>query len=126
MAKIPQISDAEWAVMDVLWARNPLTGNEVYQELVDNQEWQLKTVKTLLNRLVAKKAIAFKTEGRIYHYYPLVSKNDCIKKENNSFLQRLYQGSVKKMITAFAENDSLSADDIRELKEILKKYEENK
>jgi len=70
-----EISGAELEVMKVLWQQSPLTANEVVELLAD-ADWHEKTVKTLLNRLVAKQAIGFDKDGRAYRYYPLVAQAD--------------------------------------------------
>ena len=70
MPTIPTISDAEWEVMAVLWTTSPLTANEVVDRLEGRKTWSPRTVKTLLNRLVNKKALAYETRGNRYLYRP--------------------------------------------------------
>ncbi len=123
MSKIPRISDAEWTVMDVLWKKSPLTGNEVFSVL-SNTDWTLKTLKTLLNRLVNKKAISYKQDSRIYHYFPIITREECMQIENSTFLRKFYQGSVKSMFTGFVKSENLTREDIDELKDIIEKYKE--
>ena len=80
MKQIPRISESEWQVMRVLWAMSPATANQVVEALSDASEWKPKTIKTLLNRLVNKKALGFRqTDGRAYEYYPLVEEEQCIR-----------------------------------------------
>ncbi len=122
MENLPKITDAEWTVMDILWKKSPLSGKDVFEELKDKTDWKIKTLKTLLNRLVNKKAITFKQKSRVYLYSPLVSREDCIGFENKSFLHKFYQGSIKKMLTGFVENENLSSEDIEELQKIIDKH----
>jgi len=82
-----------------------------------------KTVKTLLNRLVGKKALGFDRQGREYLYYPLVDRDACIRAESRSFLKRVFDGAARPKLAAMIEGEDLSQDDIRELKRILKKKE---
>ena len=119
MNKSPNITEAEWAVMKVLWAENPLTGNAVAQKLERTHSWKLKTVKTLLTRLVNKKVLSYQKQGREYHYYPLVRQRACVKAESRHFLSRVFNGAVKPMLATILENETLSDQEIRELKEIL-------
>ena len=121
MTKVPKISESEWQVMKVLWAHNPSTANEIVEALSAQTTWKPKTIKTLLNRLVQKKAVGFKKKGREYHYHPLAEEADCIKAESHSFLRRVYGGALMPMLAAFLESEELSAEDAKELKEILKK-----
>lgn len=119
MIDIPQISDAEWQVMKVLWAESPLTANEIIKKLTDNTSWKPKTIKTLLSRLVLKNALGFSNNGREYSYFPIILQDDCIKEENKSFLKRVYSGAVNVMFANFLEDYDLSKADIEELKRIL-------
>lgn len=119
MKSVPQISDAEWKVMKVIWAKSPITANQVVERLADEESWQPKTIKTLLNRLVKKKAIGYEPNGREYHYHPLVGECECVNLESRSFLKRVYGGAVKPMLAALIESERLSAEDIKELKQIL-------
>ncbi len=121
MRNIPKISESEWQVMKVLWAENPSTANRIVEVLSPKTTWKPKTIKTLLNRLVQKKAIGFKKKGREYHYYPLVAEDECIRAESRSFVQRVFGGAAKPMLAAFLENEDLSPEEIKELKRMLNK-----
>ena len=120
MKKTPRISESEWQVMKVVWGKNPSTANEVVQALSETK-WSPRTIKTLLNRLVNKKALGFERKGREYHYYPLAAEDECIRAESKSFVARVYGGAMKPMLAAFIENENLSAEDLKELKRILDK-----
>ncbi|MBP2657230.1 MAG: transcriptional repressor, CopY family [Firmicutes bacterium] len=119
MKKLPQISDAEWQVMKVFWENEPLTANEVIDKFDGATSWKPKTIKTLLGRLVKKKAISFNKDGRAYVYYPLIAENDCVKAESQSFLERVFSGSLNVMFANFLEEKNLSMAEIEELKRIL-------
>jgi len=119
MKKVPKISKSEWLVMQVLWSKGPLTANEVVEKLAKRTRWKPKTIKTLINRLVKKKAVKFQKEGRKYRYYPAVSESKCVRTETQSFLRRVYRDATKPMLAAFLEDAELSAEDVKEFKKIL-------
>lgn len=123
MKKTPRISDAEWQVMKVLWARWPVTAAEVVQALAHSR-WSDKTVRTLLNRLVRKRAAGFDKNGRTYLYRPLVDEQQCIHAETRSFLDRVYDGALLPMIAGFLDQTELSPQEIAELKRLLETREE--
>jgi BlaI family penicillinase repressor len=106
----------------VLWQKHPATANEVVESL-DHTTWNPRTVRTLLNRLVKKGALAFEQQGRRYEYYPLVAEDQTVREERKSFIKRVYDGSAMPMLAAFLEEEELSVDDIDRLKAILKKRE---
>lgn len=119
MKRQPKISESEWLVMQVLWARSRLTANEVVEELTGKTKWKPKTIKTLIHRLVKKGAMRFKKEGRKYRYYAAFSEGECVNMERQSFLLRVYRGAMRPMLAAFLEDADLSAEDVKELKRIL-------
>jgi BlaI family penicillinase repressor len=123
MNKTPGISETEWEVMKVVWARSPISAQEIIDALAARDDWHPKTVKTLLNRLIKKRALGFKKEGRAYLYRPLVAEKDCVAAESESFLDRVFGGSLKPMLAHFVERKKLSPDEIAELKRLLKQTE---
>ena len=123
MAKTPRISEAEWEVMKVLWQTSPRTANEIVDELTGKTHWKRETIRTLINRLVQKKAIAFEKKGRQYHYFPRVTEAEGIKAEAESFVRRIGGGSIEPMLAAFVEEKQLSAEKIAKLKCILNQAE---
>ena len=119
MKKIPKISETEWQVMKTLWLESPMTANQVVERLERITTWKPKTVKTLLNRLVNKKAIGFDREGRTYLYYPIVTENECRKAESQSFLERVYGGAFNAMFVHFLQDMDLSREEIEQLRQLL-------
>jgi BlaI family penicillinase repressor len=119
MKRTPKISEAEWEVMKVLWERSPRTANDIVEELTGKTHWKRETIRTLINRLVQKKALGFKKKGRQYHYFPQVTEAECIRAEAESFVRRIGGGSIEPMLAAFVEDKQLSAEKIARLKQIL-------
>ena len=117
--EIPNISESEWEVMNVLWEKAPLTANDVISSLQEKIDWKPKTVRTLLDRLVQKKVIGVNKDQRVYTFFPLYSQDECQRAEAHSFIKRIYGGTFKSMLVQFVEDDSLSETDIKELRSIL-------
>jgi len=121
MKKMPKISESEWVVMKAIWLENPITANRIVESLSGSCSWSPKTIKTLLNRLVQKGAVGFKSEGRVYNYYPMIEEAVFVKEESRSFLKRVFGGALKPMLATLVESEDLSEEDIKELKRVLKK-----
>ncbi|MDD3365614.1 MAG: BlaI/MecI/CopY family transcriptional regulator [Syntrophomonas sp.] len=119
MKEFSQISDAEWQVMQVIWGNSPITANEVIAQLDNNTDWKPKTIKTLIGRLVDKKVLGFHKEGKAYLYYPMVSENEGIRVESETFLKKVFNGSLNLMLANFIDEQRLSEEDIKELKRII-------
>jgi predicted transcriptional regulator len=114
-----RISDAESLVMEALWRASPLTAEDIAAAVGPEQNWSDKTVKTLLNRLLTKKAIAAMRDGRRYLYSPLVARTDYVQDESRGLIDRLFDGKLAPLVSHFAETKQLTVDDIAELKRLI-------
>lgn len=119
--KVPNISEAEWEVMNVLWKKAPQTASEVIFSLQKQTDWKPKTVRTLLDRLTQKKVVGVEKDQKVYTFFPLYSQDDCQHAEAQSFIKRIYGGALQSMLVQFIQEDSLSKEDIEELRSILDK-----
>jgi BlaI family penicillinase repressor len=120
MSQAHKISEAEWHVMKVLWKKAPLCAQEVAEQLTGTSSRNPKTVKTLINRLVAKKILGFKKVGRLHFFEPLLTEAECALEVSESFLDRVFGGSLQPLVAQFVRHQKLSAQDIEELQEILR------
>lgn len=118
---IPQISEAEFEVMKIVWKYAPISTNDITEKLLRTTEWSPKTIQTLIKRLVTKGALSYEKQGRMFIYTPLVKENEYIGEESNSFLKRFYNGDISAMVSAYLENDRLSDTDIEHLRSLLSK-----
>ena len=119
MNRLPQISEAEFEVMKIVWQYAPVSTNEIPDRLMKTTSWGAKTIQTLIKRLTNKGALTYEKEGRVYVYTPLVKENEYISQQSNSFLRRFYDGDITAMLSAYIKNDRLSAEEIGTLRSIL-------
>ena len=122
MKTAPRISDTEWELMRVVWARSPATAANIIATLTARDpSWHPKTARTLLARLVQKKALGFQPQGRAYAYIPLVSEADCVAAASESFVERVFGGSFRPMLAHLVERQHLTPQDLDELRILLDK-----
>lgn len=114
------ISEAEAVVMEVLWERNPQGADEVVAALASRNDWAEPTIKTLLNRLLNKGAIQATKEGRRYLYAPVLSRQAWVQQQSEGLLERVFGGRVAPLVAHFSERGKLSAQDIADLKKLVK------
>lgn len=107
--------------MKVVWDRGPLTAGEVVQALEDETDWRPRTIKTLLNRLVQKKAVEMSADGRRFLYRALVTRDECVRQETRSFLARVFDGAVAPAVVHFLQHEKLTAEEIQQLKQTLER-----
>ena len=103
-----RISDAEHAVMEVLWEEAPLTAQDVAERVDPERGWSTNTVKTLLGRLLAKSAIAHEEQGRRYLYRPLVARDDYVVGESRRLIDRQFGGCPTPLDEHLAQRDELT------------------
>lgn len=115
-----RISEAEHAVMEVLWERSPLTATDVCETVCRARGWSLPTVKTLLSRLVQKGAIETKPDGRRFLYSPLLERADYVGEESQRLVDRLFGGRAAPLLAHLAEAEALTPEDIAEIEALLK------
>ena len=119
MSKLPQISEAEFEVMKVIWKFAPISTNEVTEKLTQTTDWSPKTIQTMLKRLVTKKALTYEKQSRVFVYTPLVPETEYIRQESNSFLNKYYNGNIVSMLTSYLEDDKLSKTELDTLRHLL-------
>jgi len=115
-----RIGEAEYAVMEVLWQDAPLTATEVAERVPAERGWSIRTVKTMLARLLAKGVLAHEEEGRRYLYRPAVARADYVAQESGRLIDRMFGGRVTPLVAQLAERDRLSEADIAEIEALLK------
>ncbi|NCP18703.1 MAG: CopY family transcriptional repressor [Erythrobacter sp.] len=115
-----RISDAEHAVMEVLWDRHPLSATDVCDEICEARGWSMPTVKTLLARLVSKGALATEPDGRKFLYSPLIERADYVGGESQRLVDRLFGGRAASLFAHLAESESLTEEDLGEIERLLK------
>lgn len=121
MKSLPQISEAEFEVMKIVWKYAPISTNEITERLVKTTTWSPKTIQTLIKRLVTKGALSYEKQSRVFVYTPLVGEAEYIGQESNTFLNRFYDGNITAMLSAYINNDRLSEAEIDQLRSLLSK-----
>lgn len=129
MSKQIRIPPSEWVVMEILWEESPLSAAEIAERLPENDapgaEWNAKTVRAFLDRLLQKDAVSRKKIHGMYVFEPSVRREDALRQESRSFLDRFFQGNSLSMIRHFVENETLSDVDIERLKKLLDERKES-
>lgn len=110
--------------MEVLWRSSPRSAEDILAEVGPQQEWQEGTVKSLLNRLLKKKAVEAERDGRRYLYAPRLTREQYVSQESKGLLDRLFGGRVAPLVAHFSEHRKLSKKDIAELKKLLRELDD--
>ena len=115
-----KISEAEYEVMKILWEKKETTSCEIILEL-SNKNWTDNTIRTLINRLVDKKAIGIAgKKGRTYTYVPLIDENKYKVYVTKKYVEQMYNGSYVDFILDCIKDDKKAEREFLDLLKILK------
>ena len=114
-----KLSDAELDVMLAVWQSPPPIQRGDLEEQLKSHNWADTTVLTLLSKLVEKGYLSLERQGRRNLYYPLVSEADYRTWANRSFLGKMYQSSLRRMVASLVESQDLTDSDLQELEECI-------
>ncbi len=115
-----EITDAELEIMKVLWENGELTLNEIVEILSKDEKKNKSTIKTLLYRLIEKESVKSITNRKKENTYKAaIKKDEYLKKENESFLEKLYNGSTNKLLLNFVEEKKISKKDLQDLLDLI-------
>ncbi|CAN5695132.1 BlaI/MecI/CopY family transcriptional regulator [soil metagenome] len=119
------ITEAESQIMQALWRKTPLTADEIVADVRARQPWAEATVKTLINRLLKKKAIrSERVDGR-HQYVPLVDHANYVQDESQGLLDRLFEGQLSPLVAHFAQNRKLKPEEIARLKKLIAELDDD-
>jgi BlaI family penicillinase repressor len=118
-----RISAGESQIMQALWRAGPLTPDEIVREVAAAQNWGPATVKTLIGRLLKKKAMVSEREDGRTRYRPLVSREAFIQAESQGLLDRLFDGELAPLVAHYAKHRPLSAAEVARLKALIAELE---
>ena len=123
MAGSVQISEAEWDVMEAVWEAGSCTAAHAIKQLGATHEWNHRTVRTLLARLVEKGALEYEVDGPRYIYRAVVSRQECVRQESRSFVKKAFGGDLEALLVHFVTDAALDADEIDRLRKLLDQKE---
>jgi predicted transcriptional regulator len=124
--KAIRISEAESRVMRYLWESGAAKASEVVDALAEANEWTEATVKTLLNRLKNKGAVAAQSEGSYYIYTPVLTQENWLLEESTDLVDRLFDGRLAPLVSHFSSHGRLSDSDLAELRALIERLDDGR
>lgn len=119
--KVDKISESEAEIMRVVWEHEgPVTYSHIRTVLTGQKGWESPTVNTLVNRLV-KKGVLAQEKKEVYHYTALISEREYTQAKTRSFVQKVYGGNVKGLMSALISYGNVTQEDLEELQALWKK-----
>ncbi len=121
-----KLTNAEWQIMNALWSKYPATARQISGRLPEGVNWAYTTIKTMLTRLVEKKAVSEGKQGNTSYYEPLVTRNRARRSALSSLVNQAFDGTFGPLMHFLVEEENLSEKQRMELIEVLKNYRMNK
>ena len=118
-----ELTKTEWLVLECLWEESPKTVMQIVKDMKERADWAKSTSTTMVKRMTEKGLLRFEEGEKARLYYPMVDQEEAIHQETESFLDRVYQGSIGMMMSAMVKKNHLSEKDIAELHALLDEAE---
>jgi BlaI family transcriptional regulator, penicillinase repressor len=119
MSQHLKITDAEWEIMSTVWEKSPITVTEIIEKVSIQKSWRDSTIRTLIKRLTKKGFLKYEINGKAYLYSPAIEKDESIRTESDSLIDRVFGGATAPLLVYLARKTDLSKTEIEELKQIL-------
>ena len=116
----PKIFESEYRFCQILWEHEPIKSSELAKLCADQLQWKKSTTYTVIKRLTERGVI--KTENAVVT--SIVSKEEVQCAESHEVIEKTFDGSLPKFIAAFTRKQSLSKEEIAEIKSMIESYEE--
>lgn len=130
MGKETTPSETEWLVMEVIWnSGGDITASEIIKTLKGTLDVSARTIRVLINRLLAKGVIRYEVDSRdsrVYHYYVVKSREECLEEKQNRFVRNYFGGNSTLAVASFLENAKLSDEQFAELEQLVEKMKEGR
>ncbi len=126
-ARTPEeLTEAEWAIMKVVWEKQPCAAGTVQEELARTRDWAYSTVKTTMDRMAEKGFLAVEKIRNLQLFRSSISEVDARRAEFRKMLKRAFDGALTPMMQFLIEHEGLSADEASQLRALVDKTENKK
>jgi BlaI family penicillinase repressor len=117
--KLRSLTDVEWAIMRAVWQHEPCAAGTVQESLAAEHGWAYSTVKTTMDRMVAKDLLAAQSIRNLQLFSSRISPDDAKRSELRRLLKRAFDGALAPMLQFLVEQEELSDAEIKELRTLL-------
>ena len=115
-----ELTEAEWSVIKAIWETEPCTAPVIQEKLLKPTGWHYSTVRTLMDRMVAKGVLAAKKEGKLTIYTSVLTRAEAQRGELVYALKHAFNGALTPMVQCLLESKDLNAAELAELESMIK------
>ena len=126
MAKRPKPTDAELAILGVLWQRGPSTVREVHEELERSREVRYTTTLKQMQLMHEKGLVERDESNRAHLYQPAEPEESALRRVAGDMLDRVFGGSAEKLVMHAVKAGEVSDAELRRIRQMLERMENEK
>lgn len=126
MARHIELTEAEWAIIKSVWEQEPCTAPEVQEKLFKATEWTYSTVRTMMDRMVAKGLLKAEKEGKITRYSSAITRAQAQRGELLYALRHAFNGATAPLVQCLLDTKNVSRDDLDQIKQLIADHEANR
>src|SRR5271168_1321244 len=115
-----ELTESEWSVIKAVWETEPCTAPVIQERLFKATGWHYSTVRTLMDRMVAKGMLSAKKEGKLTVYSSTITRTEAQRGELFYALKHAFNGALTPMVQCLLDCNDLKADDLAELEATIK------
>ncbi len=115
-----ELTEAEWSVIKAVWENEPCTAPAIQEKLFQPTGWTYSTVRTLMDRMVAKGVLRAKKEGKLTIYHSAVTRAQAQRGELFYTLKHAFNGALTPMVQCLLDGNQLDAEELKELEALIK------
>ena len=123
-------SKTEWLVMEAIWSTDgSITASDIIEKLKGTLDVSAKTIRVLINRLLAKGVIDYvmdEKDARVYHYHAVKTKEECLAEKQDKFVRNYFGGNSTLAVASFLEKSQLSEEQLSELEQLVEQLKKEK
>jgi BlaI family penicillinase repressor len=115
-----ELTEAEWSIIKAVWETEPCTAPAIQEKLFRATDWTYSTVRTLMDRMVAKGVLKARKEGKLTIYHSVVTRAQAQRGELFYALKHAFNGALTPMVQCLLENHELDAHELGKLELLIK------
>ena len=115
-----ELTEAEWTIIKAVWDHEPCAAPTIQEKLFKQTEWTYSTVRTLMDRMVAKSLLTAEKVRNLTLYRSAVSRAQAQRGELLYALKNAFNGALTPMVQCLLDTDGLTAGDLAEIEALIK------
>lgn len=120
-----ELTESEWTIIKAIWDKEPCSAPTIQELLFKKTEWTYSTVRTLMDRMVAKGLLRAERSGKLTVYRSAVTREQAQRGELLYALKHAFNDALTPMMQCLLDTKNISRDELSQLKRLIEKHEQS-